>query len=228
MPAKKEHSDFIMKKLMTFLLALWAMSMQAQGMKEQGTSVEDIVPQGWTHDEVTGDLNKDGLADLVIVTRSNQEDNMFTREDGYVYNFNKPVLAIYFAEANGQLKLWKQYDEVLQPNTDICINEIELQITDRGVLRISTSMECSMGSWTTSSVNFSFRYQNGDFYMIGKETNSLQRNSGDVEVVSENYLTWKRQVVKSHISDEKPLSEKWTRLQRRPLEKLGARLLADE
>ena len=61
--------------------------------------------------------------------------------------------------------------------------------------------------------------------LIGKEEESIQRNTGDVEVVSENYLTWKRQVKKSKISDDTMPIEKWTRLQKRPLEKLGDHLL---
>jgi hypothetical protein len=59
-----------MKRIATTLLlsVCIAGGMQAQSLKQLGTSVDDIVPQGWSHYEVTGDLNKDGLADLAVMT----------------------------------------------------------------------------------------------------------------------------------------------------------------
>ena len=49
-----------MKKILsTLALCLCAVgSMQAQTLKQQGSSIGQIVPQGWTHQEVMGDLNK--------------------------------------------------------------------------------------------------------------------------------------------------------------------------
>lgn len=66
----------------------------------------------------------------------------------------------------------------------------------------------------------------GDFYLIGADTGALSRLSGETEEVSINYLTHKKQIIISDISDEsvKP-KETWETIPEAPLEKLGARLL---
>ena len=74
--------------LMTLILSACALGMNAQDLKQQGTSVEQIVPEGWEHEEAQGDLNKDGIKDLVVLAKPNFKENMQTRDDGYEYNFN--------------------------------------------------------------------------------------------------------------------------------------------
>ena len=200
---------------------------QAQGLGQQGTSVEQIVPAGWSHQEAQGDLNKDGIADLVVVATPDYPENTLTRDDGYVYNFNQPILAIYFGSQQGQLQLWKQYDNVIPADeSEFCQHDISLEITPRGTLRIVIGVFCSAGSYGTSANTYTYRFQNGDFYLIGQESEEMSRNTGERTVVSENYLTWKRQVVKSNAFDETiPSTEKWTKLRKRSLEQLGAREL---
>jgi hypothetical protein len=192
-----------------FLMICMLTGMQAQSLKQQGTSVEDLVPEGWTHDEVTGDLNKDGIADLVVNA--------------------KRILAIYFGHADGKMTLWRQYDQVLPVDEDEnCTHEITLEITDRGVLKMTTNLSCSAGGWGTYIDRYFYRYQNGDFFLIGKENEEIRRNTGEVKTISDNYLTWKRQVKTENFSDDTPPKEKWSRLPKKPLEKLGTRVLGEE
>jgi len=199
---------------------------QAVELKPQGASVDDIVPAGWLHEEVSGDLNKDGITDLVVVATPDYAENMQTRNDGYVFNFNQPILAIYFGTAQGQFKQWKQYDNVIPADEDeSCRHEVNLEITSRGALHITMQLWCSMGSYGTTTNSYTYRYQNGDFYLIGTDSEEMSRNTGETTVVSENYLTWKRQVTQSNAFNEEPATEKWSRLKKKPLEKLGAREL---
>ena len=202
----------IMKKLIVVLLAVFTTCVvNGQGLKQQGTGVEELVPQGWSHYEVMGDMNKDGIADMAVMV-----------------NFNQPMFAIYFGTADGKLKLWKEYGKLLPANeNEDCTNNFTFEITTRGVLNITIQPECTQGSYTTEISRYSYRFQNGDFFLIGKETESVQRNTGEAELVSENYLTWKRQVKKSNVFSDTPAVEKWTRLSRKPLEKLGDYGLAD-
>ncbi|MBQ3926745.1 MAG: hypothetical protein II706_07130, partial [Bacteroidaceae bacterium] len=86
--------------LISIILCLCAIGMQAQSLKKQGTSVEQIVSEGWEHKEATGDLNKDGIKDLVVLAKPNFKEKMKTRDDGYEYNFNPYILAIYFGQAD--------------------------------------------------------------------------------------------------------------------------------
>ena len=109
------------KTIFTFVLALLA-SMPicsfAQGLKDSGKSAADIVPSGWESSFKTGDLNADGIADLVLIATPCNKEKMKTRDDGYVYNFNQPILAIYWGDKNGNFKLFKQYDKVIPARED--------------------------------------------------------------------------------------------------------------
>jgi hypothetical protein len=197
---------------------------RAQQLQQQGRGVDDLVPAGWEHTEATGDLNKDGIADLVVVATPDFKENTKTRDDGFVYNFNQPLLAVYFGTAEGKLQLWRQYDQVVPARPDEYVSiDASLTITEKGVLRIALETFSSMGGWGSENCNFSYRYQDGDFYLIGKESRNMSRNTGEMETTSENYLTWRRQVVKENVfDDDKPKKEKWTKLPKKPLEKLGA------
>jgi hypothetical protein len=129
--------------------------------------------------------------------------------------------------AEGKMQLWRQYDQVIPARPDEYVSiDASLTITEKGVLRISLETFVSMGGWCSENCNFSYRYQNGDFYLIGKEYQNMSRNTGEVETTSENYLTWRRQVVNENAFDDNiPKKEKWTKLPRKTLEKLGPSLL---
>jgi len=197
---------------------------RAQQLQQQGRGVDDLVPAGWDHAEATGDLNKDGIVDLVVVATPDFKENTKTRDDGYVYNFNQPLLAVYFGTAEGKMQLWRQYDQVVPARPDEYVSiDASLTITEKGVLRISLETFASMGGWGSENSNFSYRYQDGDFYLIGKEYHNMSRNTGDMETTSENYLTWRRQVVTENAFEDSnvPRKETWTKLPKKPLEKLG-------
>ena len=212
------------KRLICLCLLCLCVGVRAQELQKQGRGVDDLVPKGWEHTEATGDLNKDGIADLVVVATPDFKENTKTRDDGYVYNFNQPLLAVYFGTAGGKMQLWRQYDQVIPARPDEYVSiDTNLTITEKGVLRISLETFASMGGWGTEHSNFSYRYQDGDFYLIGKENQSMSRNTGEMETTSENYLTWRRQVVKENVFEDSnvPKTEKWTKLPKKPLEKLG-------
>ena len=212
------------KSLIGLCLLCLCVGVRAQELQKQGRGVDDLVPAGWEHTEATGDLNKDGIVDLVVVATPDFKENTKTRDDGYVYNFNQPLLAVYFGTAEGKMQLWRQYDQVVPARPDEYVSiDVSLTITEKGVLRISLETFASMGGWGTEHSNFSYRYQDGDFYLIGKENQSMSRNTGEMETTSENYLTWRRQVVKENVFEDSNVTktEKWTKLPRKSLEKLG-------
>lgn len=200
---------------------LCAISMNAQTLKQQGMSAEQIVPEGWEHEEALGDLNKDGVKDLVVLAKPNFKENMQTRDDGYEYNFNPYILAIYFGQAEGGFKQWKQYKDLFEPDSEWTTNDVDVEITERGTLNISTSFFASAGSWGTNQTKYTYRFQNGDFHLIGKESTDMMRNTGEMTTVSENYLTWKRQTIKDNAFEDVVKKETWSKLTKEPLKKLG-------
>lgn len=193
-----------MKRILFFLFVALPVLASAQETTKKGRSAEEIIPQGVNFIKAEGDLNKDGLNDLVV----------------YV----QPGLAIYFATPSGDYELWKQYDGILpidEEGDDLMI-DIELSITDRGALKIMIGSFASAGTSYVTNTNYTYRFQNGDFYKIGEEQHSMSRMTGDDETVSTNYLTHKRQVVRQNAFDEtiKP-KETWTTIPKTPLRRLG-------
>ena len=225
----------IMKKILLIMIALIVSAgiAGAQGkfakslFKASGASVVDVVPADCDSIVVEGDLNKDGFKDVVIIATPRNPENMQTRDDGYVYNFNKPVMAVYFGNESGTYSLFKQYFNTIPGQEDEYQSvDIDLRINDKGVMRIGPSYFNSAGSSDSDASVYVFRFQNGDFYLIGKDTKSFSRYSGESTEVSENYLTHKRQTIISNMFDEsvKP-KETWTKIPADPLERLGAKLL---
>ncbi|MBQ2164999.1 MAG: hypothetical protein II445_10890, partial [Muribaculaceae bacterium] len=156
--------------------ALMPLQALAQGLKTSGKSAADVVPNGWESTFKTGDMNDDGLPDLVVIATPCNKEKMKTRDDGYVYNFNQPVLAIYWGDKNGNYKLFKQYDNVIPAREDefLAITP-SLDITKTGTLKIDLEYFATAGSYTQPTTSHVFRYQNGDFMLIGKDVVELER-----------------------------------------------------
>lgn len=196
------------RRLLFFLLGVLPMLVSAQELAKRGKSVEEIMAQDSSFIKAEGDLNKDGRSDLVV--------------------YAQPVLAIYFATPSGDYELWKQYNDVLpfDEESDVFYIEIDLSVTDRGALKIDVGSFASAGTSYTTQNNYTYRFQNGDFFKIGEEKHSMSRMTGNAETVSTNYLTHKRQVVKENVFDETIIpKETWTTIPKKPLKRLGEEVL---
>lgn len=203
--------------------ALMPLQALAQGLKASGKSAADVVPNGWESTFKTGDMNGDGLPDLVIIATPCNKEKMKTRDDGYVYNFNQPVLAIYWGDKNGNYKLFKQYDNVIPAREDefLAITP-SLEITKSGSLQIDLEFFATAGSYTQPTTTHVFRYQNGDFMLIGKDVVELERTTGKTVTTSDNYLTRKRTVVTDR--PKRKAITKRSRLPKSALKPLGFNL----
>lgn len=203
--------------------ALMPLQALAQGLKTSGKSAADVVPNGWESTFKTGDMNGDGLPDLVIIATPCNKEKMKTRDDGYVYNFNQPILAIYWGDKNGNYKLFKQYDNVIPAREDefLAITP-SLDITKSGSLQIDLEFFATAGSYTQPTTTHVFRYQNGDFMLIGKDVVELERTTGKTVTTSDNYLTRKRTVVTDR--PKRKAITKRSRLPKSALKPLGFNL----
>lgn len=194
----------------------------AQSLKDSGNSADNLVPGEWEKIVAQGDLNKDGIADLVIIATPTNKENMTTRYDGYVYNYNQPVLAIYWSSSNGSYRLFKQYDNVIPARPSEYNNIMpSISVTERGVLKIELEHFSSAGGWDTSISTYLYRFQQGDFFLIGKDESILTRNTGATTIISENYLTGKRSVTTGNAHSNKKPRTKWTKIPKAPLQPLG-------
>ena len=195
---------------------------------KQETTAQDVFPKGCdTICFQQGDLNKDGIQDLAIVAIPRDPENMMTRDDGYEYNFNKPVLAIYFSKDAGNYTLFKEYPNTLPGQEDeFTFVSIESEITEKGVLKFDVSSFNSAGGSESDQQSYLFRFQDDDFYLIGFDRQSYSRLTGEAEKVSRNYLTHKQLTTTYNMFDDKVIpTETWTDLPDEPLERLGTRML---
>ena len=212
-------------RLILLAATFLCLSATAQDLKTSGKTADELVPSTWHKTEAKGDLDGDGIADLAIIATPDFKQHLKVREDGYVYNFNQPILAIYRGNANGSFTLWKHYDEAVIGDPDE-FNFIthSLDINSRKVLKIGIEHFSSAGSYGTSKSSYLFRYQNGNFYLIGEDNEEMSRNTGEIVTVSKNYLTGKqcRSVSGAFVDSDIRPSEKWSTFKRKPLRLLGS------
>lgn len=155
--------------------------------------IKDFIPPQWkTIRKVTGDLNKDGLADVALVIQGTDRRKIhFDADLQENIDENTRALLLLFAKPDpGGYELALQADEfipMLQPGLmDDPLGDMTIS---KGVLKVKTGAMSSMGSWTSYFTDYVFRYQDGFFALIGVEQSEFDRNSGDYTKTSVNLLT---------------------------------------
>ena len=200
-----------MKRTILMVLAVCGIAAAAQtNLRTTGRSVQELVPEGWINiAEAQGDLNKDGIEDLVVVAAPDEDA--------------RPVLGIYWGSSKGLFNIYQAYDTIM-PHSDeeFSMEDLHISITKRGVLRIDSQLSYSAGSTGNERQTHMFRYQDGDFYQIGFEIAGYSRYTGESEEQSYNYLTHKRKTTIGNVFDDN-FKDKviWDNLPDEPLQRLG-------
>lgn len=196
----------MMKKVILLLLTLLPSITEAQTLKPEGSSAEEVLPEGWTSSHAYGDLNKDGIKDMVLIALPPRR-NM------------APKLAVYWGKGGDRYVRWRVYDALSAIDNDNEIIDYMLSVTAKGVLRLDQSTFFSSGSWNNYNDTYMFRFQQGDFFLIGEEHETMARNTGIAEKVSTNYLTHKQQTQKYSVMKdvEYTPTESWKQLPKKPL-----------
>lgn len=160
------------------------------------------VPEGWRLDRaVTGDLDKDGVADVVLVLQENDQGNR-VRNEGLgapELDTNPRRLVVLLKSSNGLRKI-AESSRLLPPENDAdspCLadplEEGGVRI-ERGLLIIDLHYWLSCGSWSVSHSTFTFRFEKERFRLIGLDGYEYMRNSGERSETSTNFLTGKKKV----------------------------------
>ena len=192
-------------------------------LAKEGRTIEEVVPNGWDIQSATGDLNKDGIEDFVLIVRPNDPAHIKTRDDGFEYNFNPLFLAVYFGSPSGVYKRVKVWHETVSGREDEYTDITnELSITPKGAIDISVSSWSSMGTAATGGSTYRYRFQSGDFYLIGEESSWLNRMTGEGESTSINYLTGQKEITTGNMMEEKDLKTKKVKIKKEPLRLLGS------
>lgn len=165
----------------------------------------DFIPKGWKiMGEAEGDLNGDKRKDTVLVIKGG-DPKFITNHDGLgesPFDTNPRILAILFWE-NDKYKLIGQSNSFIAMADFPTMSEPfqTVKITN-GVLQLDFEMFLSAGGWGMSNQNYKFRYQNGKFELIGADKTDIQRNSGEMESRSYNFVTGKVKITKGSTSGE--------------------------
>ena len=162
---------------------------------EQGNKMEDFVPKHWSAImKVDGDLNKDGLADTALIVEQENPNNISITEYNDTLNTNPRALLVLFKQENGTYKLAAKNDKgFIEPPKESSslldpLGESGINIKNN-TLRLRFQYFFSAGSWYITNVEYVFRYQNNHFELIGVETNSFHRATGEETIVSFNLST---------------------------------------
>ena len=162
---------------------------------EQGNKMEDFVPKHWSAImKVDGDLNKDSLADTALIVEQENPNNISITEYNDTLNTNPRALLVLFKQENGTYKLAAKNDKgFIEPPKESSslldpLGEGDINIKNN-TLRLNFQYFFSAGSWYITNVEYVFRYQNSHFELIGVETNSFHRATGEETIVSFNLST---------------------------------------
>lgn len=149
----------MMKTFFSFLLVLSASSLSAQNLKNFS------VPKGYPQiAEAKGDLDKDGKDETVLVFNTNIKASDDRNPEGRTDY--KRVFYILKNENSG-LKVWKENSAILfSSGTGFYPSDNTLEISIKNsTLYIAQTFFTN--SRHTQKYKHTFRFQNGDFYLIG-------------------------------------------------------------
>lgn len=195
-----------MKKLAIALLLLPLADAPAQqgipAIMTKAASPSGFVPRGWkTFMTTEGDLNKDGLADAVLILQQTDPGRIIKNPETLgpdSLDLNARILLVLFRDSAGGYRLAARNDGFLPApgnvenpcESDRLFDTDALKIS-KGVLTLRFHFWSSCGSYGMSIDDYVFRYQQDQFRLIGYAAESTSRATGAIDKYSVNFSTRK-------------------------------------
>jgi hypothetical protein len=196
-------------------------------LPKEGASAETFVPQGWKLEtQKTGDLDKDGKDDLLLLLRMDDARNVLKHEGlgQNPFDTNPRILAVAFAGGTGKpyrlgLENHTLIGRPVDPVLEDPLSELGGISIEREVLKVELHLFSSAGSWATGLTTYRFRHGKSGFELIGFDRSTTGRGDGTQQEVSINYLTGKVKISTGTIESDEEKVE-WRKLKKKPLFKI--------
>jgi hypothetical protein len=172
----------------------------APGGLELPVAGRSHVPSGWkVIEQITGDLDGDGRTDLVFVCEEQDPRKIAKHPDieGRMVNTNRRTMVVLLADQSGFRKIGESAKFVMPSYVDEfdsygdCFAGLVLA---RGVLEVRFLWISAAGTSSGSLDIYKFRLEQGRLRLIGSESESWHRGSGEKDRASVNYLTGRRKL----------------------------------
>ena len=225
-----------MRKLLIFLLITFSIQFTlGQTGPDRALILKKFVPKNWKLLlSQTGDLNGDSFDDVALFIEQVDEKNYRYNEGLGQSNLNlnpRHLLILFGNQAGEYILATKNINAFIPSENDsesTCLQDpvsetggIEIK---KGLLIVKFQYWLSCGSWYTTNVSYTFRYQKNEFELIGFDSFSFHRSTGEEENVSINFSTSKKIITTGgNIFEEeknKP-TDKTSRIRFKPLLKLS-------
>ena len=191
------------------------------GCNAQSKKPSEFIPKGYImFDKYFGDLNKDGKDDCVLVIKKTDTSNVVTNRFDKIVDRNRRGIIVLFKSAKGYQLADQNYTCFSSENEDGGVYyapELWIGIKNQ-------KLHVHYGHGRYGYWNYTFRFQNSNFEIIGYDSSS---NRGPVtnRETSINFLTKKKLVRKNTNeaaeSGEEIFKETWSKIEIENLIKLS-------
>jgi len=165
-------------------------------IKQNGVLIRAFIPAGWTIlDSTIGDLNNDKLLDAIVILQdvdtislikieNEIEDTLVTRP--------RILIILFKTKSDNSFHLVEQSNTYILTYDDPFADDPYQSTTiTKGILQINFHWYPNSGNDFKSSI-YKFRYQAGDFVLIGAEFEESNKVTHDFTNYSYDFLTKKR------------------------------------
>lgn len=178
-----------------------------------GKTLGAFVPAGWKIlKQAEGDLNKDNLPDAAVILASRQEDG--NSEDAM--EAPRPLLLL-LKQSDGSYALSGMSPDLIL--CKMCGGVFGNPLEDLKVERGTVVVKHYGGSNDKWGSTHRFRFQDGDWYLIGQTEMSHNGLSGEHHETDKNLVTG--DVVQTDTDDKGKTTTKKTKIPKAPLQKLS-------